>query len=64
MVHNNMVKVVSIVHARSANHIDADASIAEMESETDSRQRSTASELWIGCGMAHSMYNAIYIAQS
>ena len=36
MVHN-MVKVVNIVRAQSTSHIYASASIAEMESETDSR---------------------------
>ena len=37
MVHNNnMVKVVNIVHAQSTSHIDTGASMAEMESETDS----------------------------
>ena len=38
MVHN-MVKVVNIVRAQSTSRIDAGASIAEMESETDSRPR-------------------------
>ena len=36
MVHN-MVKVVNIVCAQSTSHIDAGTSIAETESETDSR---------------------------
>ena len=36
MVHN-MVKVVNIVHAQSTSYINAGASIAEMESETDSQ---------------------------
>ena len=32
----DMVKVINIiVHAQSTSHIDASASIAEMESETD-----------------------------
>ena len=34
-----MVKVVNIVHASSTSHLDASASIADMESETDSRLR-------------------------
>ena len=34
MVHNT-VKIVNIVHAQSTSHIDAGASIVEMESETD-----------------------------
>ena len=36
---NNMVKVVNIVHAQSTSHIDASATITEMESETNSRPR-------------------------
>ena len=38
MVHN-MVMVVNIVRAQSTSHIDAGASVTEMESETDSRPR-------------------------
>ena len=38
MVHN-MVKVINSVRAQSISHINAGASIAEMESETDSRLR-------------------------
>ena len=69
-----MVKVINIVCAQSTSHIDAGASIAEMESETnsistpivtsfDASITGTAFEFQIGRGIARSMHDAIYSAR-
>ena len=39
MAYNIIVVVIDIVRAQSTSNIDASASIAEMESETDSRSQ-------------------------